>query len=244
MSTAVVMQEHSISANEKIWYAPQWLGDPVEQIFSLAYWSAQHRVTGSAQGRGTTWFVQTVSLPAALRHYRRGGLLGKLVNDHYCFLGWHNTRSYQEFKLLEFLRAAGVNVPRPIAARVIKRGLWYQADLLSEKIENAQDLVTVLTKRALTAAEYQRIGVEIGKMHQAGVNHTDLNIHNILLDKQGQVWLIDFDKCHQEKQAGRWQKKNIERLQRSFKKEQKKRHIHWQAPEFELLLASYLQVSE
>lgn len=54
---------------------------------------------GSAQGRGTTWFVQTEQLPAALRHYRRGGLFGKLIKDHYWFSQWHNTRSCEEFQL-------------------------------------------------------------------------------------------------------------------------------------------------
>ncbi len=36
--------------------------------------------------------------------------------------------------------------------------------------------------------------VEVRKMHDAGVNHTDLNIHNILLDTTKRV-IIDFDKC-------------------------------------------------
>lgn len=233
------MQEHRIHRNERIWYSPQWLADPVEQIFSLAYWSAQHRVTGSAQGRGTTWFVQSAALPAALRHYRRGGLFGKLIKDHYFFTGWLSSRSVQEFKLLQFLHQAGVNVPRPIAARVIRKGLLYQADLFSEKIENAQDLLALLTKRALSTEEYQRIGHEIGKMHQAGVNHTDLNIHNILLDKQGRVWLIDFDKCSQEKDIGHWQQKNIARLLRSFQKEKNKRNIQWQENDFSSLLVGY-----
>lgn len=233
------MQEQIISNAERIWYSPQWLADPVENIFSLDYWSAEHRISGSAIGRGTTWFIQMAKLPAALRHYRRGGLFGKLVKDHYWFSGWQQTRSYQELKLLEYLIEQGVNVPKPIAARAIKKGFVYQADLLSEKIENAQDLVTVLQKRALNAEEHQRIGAEIAKMHQAQVNHTDLNIHNILLDKQGKVWLIDFDKCKKMSSAGHWQQCNLKRLKRSFNKEVKKRNIHWQANDFEQLLAGY-----
>ena len=230
------MQEHSLSTDEKIWFAPQWVSDPLDKIFSLAYWSAQHRVTGSAQGRGTTWFVQTGTLPAALRHYHRGGLVGKLLKDHYLFLGWQRTRCYQEFKLLQYLVEQGVNVPRPIAARALKEGWSYRADLLSEKIENAQDLAAVLNKRALGADEYRKIGAEIGKMHQALVNHTDLNIHNILLDKQGKVWLIDFDKCRQEPKAGAWQQNNLERLKRSFIKERTKREIYWLEDDFKALL--------
>ena len=45
-------------------------------------------------------------------HYRRGGLFGKLVRDCYWFSGWDNTRSQQEFALLQHLRSAGVNVPQ------------------------------------------------------------------------------------------------------------------------------------
>ena len=40
--------------------------------------------------------------------WRRGGLFGKLVNDHYWFSGWDNTRSAQEFQLLLALIEAGV----------------------------------------------------------------------------------------------------------------------------------------
>lgn len=233
------MQEQAISNTEKIWFSPQLLTDPLDKIFLLSYWSGEHRVTGSALGRGTTWFIQMAKLPAALRHYRRGGLFGKLVKDHYWFTGWQQTRSYQEFELLNYLTEQGVNVPRPIAARAVKKGLTYQADLLSEKIENAKDLVAILEKRALDAATYQKIGAEIAKMHFARVNHTDLNIHNILLDKQGKVWLIDFDKCKRMDDDGGWQQDNLDRLLRSFHKELKKRKIHWQESDFEQLLAGY-----
>lgn len=178
-------------------------------------------------------------LPAALRHYHRGGLFGKLVKDQYLFTGWQNTRSYQEFKLLANLHQQGVNVPRPIAARVFKQGLFYRADLLSEKIENAKDLVDILKKRPLTEQEYRAIGAEIAKMHRVLVNHTDLNIHNILLDKQGKVWLIDFDKCQQKPALGAWTEKNLQRLKRSFNKERLRCNIHWQESDFEQLLAGY-----
>lgn len=233
------MQQHKVNANERIWYSPQCLADPLEHIFSLTYWRSQQRVVGSAQGRGTTWFVQTASMTAALRHYWRGGLLGKVLQDQYMFTRWQDTRSYQEFKLLAYLHDNGVQVPRPIAARAIKSGCCYRADLLSEKIADAQDLVTVLSGRRLSHEEYHKIGHEIAKMHHLQVNHSDLNIHNILLDQQGQVWLIDFDKCHQQTQPGVWQQKNLARLQRSFRKEQAKRQIHWNEEDFEALLQGY-----
>ncbi|MGR5539409.1 3-deoxy-D-manno-octulosonic acid kinase [Vibrio campbellii] len=234
--------------NSVIWFDDEWISDPTPAIFDANYWQSQNRVVGSAKGRGTTWFVQLESMQvegiqidgmqAALRHYRRGGLFGKLVNDHYWFAGWEQTRSAQEFRLLQRLIDAGVNVPRPIAARAVKSGLTYQADLLSERIPNARDLVSILQEKPLPSAMYQKIGQEIAKMHKANVNHTDLNIHNILIDDQDKVWIIDFDKCRQETSSD-WKKHNLDRLKRSFLKELQKRQIHWCEKDFVSLNDAY-----
>lgn len=214
--------------NTTYWFEESLLSEPVEKVFDPEYWQQQGKVIGSAQGRGTTWFVQTDTVEAALRHYRRGGLFGKLVKDQYWFSGWEKTRSYQEFQLLNKLIEVGVNVPRPIAARVEKSGLLYRADLLSEKIVNARDLVTILQEKPLLAEMYKKIGQEIRKMHDAQVNHTDLNIHNILIDAQDKVWIIDFDKCFPQ-EGDEWKQGNWDRLKRSFEKEVNKRGINWQA---------------
>ena len=228
------MIQHFQTKNSCIWYDSELLDTIDQPIFEVSYWQQQNKIVGSAKGRGTTWFVQLDSMQAALRHYRRGGLFGKLVKDHYWFSGWDKTRSAEEFALLLSLREAGVNVPRPIAARAVKSGLTYQADLLSERISDARDLVSILREKPLSAEVYQRIGLEIRKMHDAGVNHTDLNIHNILLDKQDKVWIIDFDKCHT--QAGEnWKQGNWDRLKRSFEKEKTRAGIFWCEQDFELL---------
>lgn len=228
--------------NQTIWYDEALLKEDPKQVFDVEFWQNAGNVIGSAQGRGTTWFVQTEAIEAALRHYRRGGLFGKLVEDSYLFSSWEKTRSYQEFQLLNTLIEAGVNVPRPIAARAAKSGLTYKADLLSEKIPNARDLVSILMEKPLPAEMYQKIGLEIRKMHDAQVNHTDLNIHNILIDEQDKVWIIDFDKCYQ--QSGNvWKQSNLDRLKRSFEKEVGKSRIRSGNQEFIELKASYLKVS-
>ena len=220
------------SNNQVIWFDESLISPQmVKQAFKVEYWQQQNKIIGSATGRGTTWFVELPSMQAALRHYRRGGLFGKLVEDSYIYTGDESTRSYQEFELLNRLIESGVNVPRPIAARVVKNGLIYTADLLSEKVPNARDLVAVLQENALPKEMYLKIGIEVRKMHVAQVNHTDLNIHNILIDEQGKVWIIDFDKCFQ-KQGESWKQDNWNRLLRSFKKEQIKRNIHWSVDEF------------
>lgn len=219
-------------------YDNDLVNERVEDCFSADYWQQQGMVIGSAQGRGTTWFVQLPTLQGALRHYRRGGLFGKIIADHYIFTGWEKTRCVAEFELLAKLSQAGVNVPKPIAARAQKRLFCYQADLLSEKIPDAQDLVDILQQRTLSQQEYQAIGLQIKKMHDAQVNHTDLNIHNILLDKAGKVWLIDFDKCSQQSGES-WKAANLARLLRSFNKELRKRSIRWVNDDWTHLLAGY-----
>jgi 3-deoxy-D-manno-octulosonic acid kinase len=226
------------SHNQIVWYDEQLLLEPPEQAFNINFWQQQNAVVGSAQGRGTTWFVQTQKSQAALRHYHRGGLFGKLISDSYWFSGWDKTRSYAEFLLLKQLADSGVNVPKPIAARATKSGITYKADLLSEKIANAEDLVGILQKEALPPETYQAIGAEIAKMHKAQVNHTDLNIHNILLDREGKVWIIDFDKCFQQ-QGTDWQQSNLDRLLRSFFKEKNKRSIQWDETHFGHLIDGY-----
>lgn len=231
MSGFLKIQHDSYLYNEKII-------SNVAFTFDIEYWQQQNAIIGSAQGRGTTWFIQLETMQAALRHYRRGGLFGKLISDSYFFTGFEKARSVQEFKLLENLREKGVSVPLPIAARVVKKGLFYTADILSEKIPNATDLVDILMKGAIDNSLYQAIGREIKKLHQAQVNHTDLNIHNILIDKDNKVWIIDFDKCYQ--QAGdSWKESNLQRLLRSFRKELNKRKIHWQEEDWQALIKAY-----
>ncbi|TEW56619.1 3-deoxy-D-manno-octulosonic acid kinase [Psychromonas sp. RZ22] len=233
-----------VSQKNKVYiiYDDDLLGVEAENSFSVHYWQQKNSIIGSAQGRGTTWFIQLDKLQAALRHYRRGGLFGKLISDTYLFTGYQNTRSIAEFHLLAHLQKKGVNVPAPIAAKVQRNGLFYQADLLSEKIPNATDLVDILQIRELSQPEYFHIGQEVKKLHQAQVNHTDLNIHNILLDSHGKVWIIDFDKCYQQV-GDNWKGNNLQRLLRSFRKELKKRDIHWSEADWLLLMAGYNNIN-
>lgn len=219
-------------------YDDSLINHDIEASFNAQFWLEKKQIIGSAQGRGTTWFVQLAKQQAALRHYRRGGLFGKIISDHYLFTGWQKTRCLQEFYLLHKLKKAGVNVPKPIAARVLKSTFCYQADILSEKIPDANDLLDILLQRRLTEKEYHAIGRQIKKMHLAQVNHTDLNIHNILLDGSGNIWLIDFDKCYQQ-QGEDWQKHNLARLLRSFNKELTKRAIKWNIDEWQTLMQGY-----
>lgn len=215
-------------------------------FFESAFWEKQQRITGSAKGRGTTYFLNTKDLfgvNTALRHYYRGGLWGKLNKDLYRFQSFTETRSVAEFQLLNQLHQAGVAVPKPVAARVKKGklGIYYQADILIEKIENAQDLTALLQTQRLPNDIWQAIGKLIRQLHDLQICHTDLNAHNILVQQLGneqKCWLIDFDKCGQ-KSGDSWKQGNLERLHRSFVKEVGRMNIQFNEENWDELLKGY-----
>jgi 3-deoxy-D-manno-octulosonic acid kinase len=233
-------------------YNTNAIDDFSPEMLNSKYWQDKKAITGSAQGRGTTWFIEYNSLGSkssekqqwVLRHYYRGGLIGKIINDKYFFTGQENTRAAKEYQLLDILQSLALPAPKPIAFRVTKQGPFYQADLLSSRIEHAQDLVAILSKEALTEEVWREVGKVIRRFHNAGIYHHDLNSHNILLDNKRKVWLIDFDRGDQRAVSSAWQQANIARLLRSFEKEKNKLPtFHWTKEHWNMLLEGYLLVS-
>lgn len=225
--------------NEQL--VPQEQQQFVQQLLDCKTFTESDRLLGISKGRGVTWFLNTqaeLGVNSVLRHYYRGGLFGKLVKDHYFFRSIKKTRANQEFELLEQLHQWGLPVPRPIAFKITKQCGYYQADILLEKIEHTQDLSQVLKTIPLKIEQYQKIGKLIRQLHKKQVHHSDLNIHNILLDNNGYFWLIDFDKCRI--QSGQhWQQGNLDRLLRSFKKEKERLGILFTQEDWTSLLQGY-----
>ncbi len=173
-----------------------------------------------------------------LRHYYRGGLIAKITRDAFVFIGWQSCRSFAEFHLLELMEQLRLPVPKAIAARVVKHGLLYRADIIMQKIA-AKDLVAILKSGSLDAETWRDIGHTIARFHLAGIDHRDLNAHNIMFDKK-QVYLIDFDGCRRRKINALWQKNNIDRLKRSFEKEKSLHPIfHFTIQDWSRLVESY-----
>lgn len=230
--------------HQHFWWQTPYFHDMSANYFDPAYWQQQQAVTGSSSGRNTAWFIRHNGNAMVLRHYYRGGLIGKLLTDQFWLQPVAQSRAMQEFSLLQWMSAQGLPVPKPCAAHYGRCGLFYRADLLIEQIPDSTDLAHLLLQRSLTREEWQQTGSTIAMMHRKGVYHSDLNCHNILLDKHGKVWLIDFDKC-QRRAAGDWPQQNLARLQRSLLKEQQKHSgFHWQPADWQALLQGYQQQME
>ncbi len=220
-------------------------------MLSPSYWQQKDAVTGSAQGRGTTWFVayndsSNIQHDWVLRHYYRGGLIGKINKDSYWFSGVEKTRAACEFALLRHMNTLQLPAPEPIAYRVIQHGLYYQADLLSSRIQHAQDLVAILSENVLTDDIWHNIGATIKRFHHHGIYHHDLNSHNILLNDKDQVFLIDFDRGELRTNPvnTNWKQANMARLQRSFLKELNKlTQFNFTEQNWQTLMDGYLDTN-
>ncbi len=217
-----------------ILYDAQQISQISEHWFQHTWWQDKAQINEPSGGRGQAIFVQpngdfcsTVgAVPElVLRHYRRGGLIARLIKDRYLFTGIENSRPWQEFKLTCTLFEQGLPVPRPIAAHIETQGLFYQADLITERLPDSRPFADYLSWDKHNNLEpnlaliWQNVGQTLARFHRFGLNHSDLNANNILVSDTGQVWVIDFDRCHlDDPKQPQWQQNNMQRLQRSILK--------------------------
>ncbi len=203
---------------QHVLYDADQLSHVESMIFDPIALQQAGRVQGSAEGRGTTHFIELGGIPCVLRHYRRGGLV-RVLGDRYLRGTLPQTRAWREWHLLADLVVQRLPVPQPVAARVITHGLFYRADLITQKLKGTCSLSQALKDRwVLSEKRWQIIGQCIRRFHDAGVYHADLNAHNILLDADERVWLIDFDRGDIRPPTSDWQQANLARLRRSLDK--------------------------
>lgn len=194
-------------------------------------------------GRGNTMFVGNVPRQFVLRHYRRGGLIGRLVRDHYVFSGADKTRSFMEWRLLDKLSASNMRVPRPAAARYCQRGTFYTADIITVRIPGVVALSQYIADNDADEAFWHSVGASIYEFHAAGVYHADMNAYNLQVDKSGALWMLDFDKGSL-RPPGRWQQMTLGRLHRSLRKiVGLDPTLHFRAANWEQLLEGYFNAS-
>lgn len=196
------------------------LAQPItEAWFDPDFWHSQHALAGTGHGRGAVWFVDSQYGQFVLRRYRRGGLISKFNKSSFLFTNQQSTRPWQELELLEKMYKLELPVPKPVGGLYSIQYGFYQASLLIETIPNAEDLFALIKNQENSHIPWREIGKMIKRFHDCDIYHSDLNCHNIMIDKKLKIWLIDFDKCQQKAGDTHWQEANIERLKRSLDKE-------------------------
>jgi 3-deoxy-D-manno-octulosonic acid kinase len=188
-----------------------------EALFEPQFWAARGELAAVSGGRGATWFVESGPRSWVLRHCRRGGYMARFSQDRYLWAGERRVRAFAEYRLLERLMERGLPVPIPIAARYQRAGMAYRCDLIMQRIADARPLSSMLAAADLNEVSWRAIGAAIARLHHAGVDHADLNAHNILLDSRGAVSIIDFDRGR-VRERGAWTSRNLSRLRSSLTK--------------------------
>jgi 3-deoxy-D-manno-octulosonic-acid transferase len=204
---------------QTVWVDPQCFEAAEPCLFDPQWWLAQGDSQALGAGRGHIHRVGDTRGRYLLRHYYRGGLMARLSRDLFLARPTARTRAMAEYTLLSQLRARGLAVPRPCAARHVRHGLGYRADILVALIPDATDVAQLLhDTRALMQREWQALGQAVRSLHDEQVYHSDLNCHNLMLDHAGKAWIVDFDKCG-FRGGDDWKADNLARLLRSLRKE-------------------------
>lgn len=161
---------------------PTVLQQPSEHAHCLSGRSAM--LGGSIDGVGEV----------VMKTYRRGGFLRFFLGHLHMRLA--QSRSRKEFKMLERVRELGVNAPEPVA--YIEYGeFWYKAWLVTKRIPGAETLIDIAYQDESRAiALGKEVARQIGKLIKHGVYHIDLHPGNIVVSKDCEVFIVDFDKAY------------------------------------------------
>lgn len=228
-----------------ILYDRQIINQISEDRFAPQGWLHSELIGGElgSGGRGNTYFVGNVPRQFVLRHFVRGGLFGRLNRDRYIFSGEDETRAFAEWRLLAKMADFDLRVPRPAAARYVRRGTFYRADIITVRIPDVRPLSSVIAESARDQDFWASVGEGIHRFHDAGVFHADMNAYNLQIDAQDRLWMLDFDKGRL-RQPGAWQQKTLDRLHRSLIKI-RSRHpaLNFGQDDWDALLGGYFDAS-
>jgi 3-deoxy-D-manno-octulosonic acid kinase len=213
-ATGVMLADPNSLGNEHL--------SAAESLFDPNFWSVRGELAAVSAGRGSAWFVGAAPHRWVLRHYRRGGLVANFSKDRYLWAGEDRVRAFAEWRLLKLLSLRNLNVPTPVAAFYRRSGLTYRCDLITQRIEHAEPLSAAILSTPVAPRVWSAVGTAVARLHRFGVDHADLNAHNILL-ADGAITVIDFDRGRVRapedlRAPGGWAAANLARLRRSLQK--------------------------
>lgn len=210
--------------------------------FDRVAWEAQGARRHTSTGRAPVLICELPTESWVLRHYSRGGLVARFVEDHYVWRGLEATRAWRELDILAQMQAWQLPAPHPVAALVSRSGLVYRADIITVYIPGTQALSALLRSDPVRESLWRRIGAMLGSFHGRGVDHPDMTAHNILVDSEQRTFLVDFDNAV-IRSRGNWQKRGIARFQRSLRKVAMETGGSFSSAEWQAVIAGYESVA-
>jgi 3-deoxy-D-manno-octulosonic acid kinase len=153
----------------------------------------EERLHGQGSGRGRSGRLVLPDGALSLKRMRRGGILGRLWKDR--FLG--RGRLVENVTVAREAVARGVATPAPVAL-LTEEGPpgFFRGWLATELVEEARDLAAILADSGAGPAEIGAALRAVRAMHDAGIEHRDLNLGNLLLRRGPSglaAFVIDLD---------------------------------------------------
>ncbi len=184
-------------------------------------WTDRLKAASDGPSRGKTARLRIAGQVLRLKQLRRGGATGRLWCDRFPGRG----RLLRNVSLPEEARRRGVATPRAVALLLIQGppGL-HRGWLALEELEGAQDLANRFNSDGPpTIPELATVMQVVKAMHDAGVEHRDLNLGNLLIRSSGietEAFVIDLDgaRTHSRTLGFRRRQRSLRRLERSYVK--------------------------
>ncbi|MFT4571983.1 MAG: 3-deoxy-D-manno-octulosonic acid kinase [Hyphomicrobiaceae bacterium] len=158
-----------------------------------------------------------------LRHYLRGGFIRHFLRDRFLL---RPLRPVHELIATHRARAAGCRVPLVQAVAIEDAGPFYRGWIIT----SAMPVVATFAEAFAGVGEGKRAellgqaGRAVRAQHDAGVYHVDLTGENLLLDREGQIVTVDFDRAVMAAPGNVTRSKaGLDRLWRSLRKLSKER---------------------
>ncbi len=148
------------------------------EVPSATFWGAGERLA-NARGRGDGVVVLQLrpDLRAVARTYRRGGVLGGVLREHFL----DPDRPLREVEALLALRAAGVPTVEPLAALAQRDASFWRLRLVTRLEDGALPLPAFVAQHAhLRALAVTRAGQVVAAAFAAGLRHRDLHPDNLI----------------------------------------------------------------
>ena len=173
--------------------AGAWLQGILDSDSTVYGWAAARAEVEELRGRGTVYAVRAPAQGPearrrwAVRHYRRGGAIRRVLGDRYLRCG--PTRPERETRVVVEARSRGVPTPAVVAAVWYPKGPFYRADLVTELLPDAVRLADIVfsgTRDATATEALAATGRLIERSASLGVHHADVNAMNVVFCGEAQ----------------------------------------------------------
>lgn len=168
--------------------------------------------TLSLGGRGAVRRFQIEDGHGIVREYKRGGIIRHFLDGVYL-----TNRPLHEFYVHCEALARGVSAPEVLGVMYVKRGIWYSGAFATRYVEG-ENLLAVMSKEEVTAAALAGAARATRQMHDAGIDHADLQLMNLVWDGT-RAYIIDLDNARASAPVSPSRReRRLRRLKRSFDK--------------------------